>query len=147
MTYGSGSFSGTEFTDTVTLAPGLVITQQSIGVASTSTGFSGVDGILGLVPRLTLVMQSNLMLQHRIGPVDLTSDTLTPQIRATIPTVTDNLFSQGKITANEIAVSFEPTTSTADNNGELTFGGTDSSKFTGSITFAPISECTAPLLD
>lgn len=47
VTYGSGSFSGTEFTDTVTLASGLVITKQSIGVASTSEGFSGVDGILG----------------------------------------------------------------------------------------------------
>jgi len=66
VTYGSGSFSGTEFTDTVTLAPGLVIQHQSIGVASTvstmlwplperrsannpfqSTGFASVDGILG----------------------------------------------------------------------------------------------------
>ncbi|TFK35982.1 aspartic peptidase domain-containing protein, partial [Crucibulum laeve] len=34
VTYGSGSFSGTEFTDTVTIAPGLVIPNQSIGVAS-----------------------------------------------------------------------------------------------------------------
>lgn len=38
---------GTEFTDTVTIASGLVIPKQSIGVASTSTGFSGVDGIIG----------------------------------------------------------------------------------------------------
>jgi len=119
VTYGSGSFSGTEFTDTVTLATGLVITKQSIGVASTSEGFEGVDGILG------------------IGPVDLTLDTLSPDTSATIPTVTDNAFSQGLITADEVGVSFEPTTSTADNNGELTFGGTDSSKFTGAITFAP----------
>lgn len=36
VSYGSGSFSGTEFTDTVTLAPELVITKQSIGVASTA---------------------------------------------------------------------------------------------------------------
>lgn len=34
VSYGSGSFSGDEFTDTVTLAPELVITGQSIGVAS-----------------------------------------------------------------------------------------------------------------
>jgi cathepsin E len=39
--------TGTEFTDQVTLTPGLVIPHQSIGVASTSTGFAGVDGILG----------------------------------------------------------------------------------------------------
>lgn len=32
---------GTEFTDQVTLASGLVIPKQSIGVASTSTGFDG----------------------------------------------------------------------------------------------------------
>ncbi|KAF7795125.1 hypothetical protein EIP86_006272 [Pleurotus ostreatoroseus] len=40
------SFSGTEYLDTVTIGP-LVITNQSIGVASNITGFSGVDGILG----------------------------------------------------------------------------------------------------
>lgn len=64
VTYGSGSFSGksrgpademvrlkgyigTEFTDTVTLGNGLTIKSQSIGVASRSQGFDGVDGILG----------------------------------------------------------------------------------------------------
>ncbi|TCD68311.1 hypothetical protein EIP91_011170 [Steccherinum ochraceum] len=121
VTYGSGDFSGTEFTDTVTLGSGLTIKAQSIGVASRSDGFQGVDGILG------------------IGPVDLTTDTLSPDTRNTIPTVTDNLFSQGAITQNLVAVSFEPTTSETSTNGELTFGGTDSSKFTGSITFAPIT--------
>ena len=41
--------SGTEFIDTVTIAPGLVIPRQSIGVASELVGFegSGFDGILG----------------------------------------------------------------------------------------------------
>jgi len=121
VTYGSGSFSGNEFTDTVTLASGLVITKQSIGVATRSEGFDGVDGIIG------------------IGPVDLTSDTLSPDTTSTIPTVTDNLFSQGTITSNLVAVSFEPTTSESSTNGELTFGGTDSSKFTGSISFAPLT--------
>ncbi|KIM47467.1 hypothetical protein M413DRAFT_439126 [Hebeloma cylindrosporum] len=121
VTYGSGSFSGTEFTDTVTLAPGLVIPKQSIGVASTSTGFAGVDGILG------------------IGPVDLTVGTLSPATNSPIPTVTDNLFANGVITANEIGVSFEPTTTPEVLNGELTWGGTDSSKFTGAITFIPIT--------
>lgn len=42
----------------------------------------------------------------------------------------------GTISAREVSVSFEPTTSLSSVNGELTFGGTDSSKFTGSITFA-----------
>lgn len=56
VSYGSGSFSGTEFTDTVTLASGLVIQNQSIGVASTATGFSDVDGILGCVTATPLNM-------------------------------------------------------------------------------------------
>ncbi|KAL4246323.1 peptidase A1 family protein [Abortiporus biennis] len=47
VTYGSGDFSGTEFTDTVSLGSGLSINSQSIGVASRSDGFDGVDGILG----------------------------------------------------------------------------------------------------
>ena len=77
---------------------------------------------------------------HSIGPVSLTQGTLNPDTNAFIPTVTDNLFSQGVITANEIGISFNPTTSEIAENGELTFGGTDSSKFNGAITFAPISE-------
>ncbi|KAH9057488.1 aspartic peptidase A1 [Lactarius vividus] len=119
VTYGSGSFSGTEFLDTVTIGPGLVIPGQSIGVASTSTGFDGFDGILG------------------IGPVDLTLGTLSPDSNTLIPTVTDNLFSQGTITSDLVSVSFEPTTTTSVKNGELTFGGTDSTKFTGTLTFSP----------
>jgi cathepsin E len=121
VTYGSGSFSGTEFLDQVTITTGLVITNQSIGVASTSTGFAGVDGIIG------------------IGPVDLTLDTLSPDTNSEITTVTGNLFAQGAITADEISVSFEPLTEDDEVNGELTWGGTDSSKFTGSITFTPIT--------
>ncbi|KAF8264556.1 acid protease [Lactarius quietus] len=137
VTYGSGSFSGmflstklsllypyphllgTEYLDTVTLSSALVITNQSIGVASTSRGFSGFDGILG------------------IGPVDLTVGTLSPDTNSFIPTVTDNLFSEGNIPDDLVSVSFEPTTSSSDQNGELTFGGTDSTKFTGSITNVP----------
>jgi len=56
-----------------------------------------------------------------------------------VPTVTDNLFRQGTITSNLVAVSFEPTNSDSITNGELTFGGTDSSKFTGAITFTGIT--------
>ena len=52
------------------------------------------------------------------------------------PSVTDILFAQGAIPSDLVSVSFEPTTTLSDENGELTFGGTDSSKFTGSITFA-----------
>jgi cathepsin E len=117
VSYGSGSFSGTEFIDRVTLTSDLVISAQSIGVASTSEDFEGVDGILG------------------IGPDDLTEDTVSGV--ANVPTVTDNLFTQGSIAERLVSISFEPTTTEEITNGELTFGGTDSTRFTGDITFTP----------
>ena len=49
--------------------------------------------------------------------------------------MTDNLLKQGLISSAVVGVSFEPTTEDTVTNGELTFGGTDSSKFTGSITY------------
>ncbi|KAJ7354289.1 aspartic peptidase A1 [Mycena albidolilacea] len=120
VTYGSGSFSGTEYTDQVTLAPGLVIPKQSIGVASNSSGFAdGTDGILGL------------------GPVDLTAGTLSTG--EPIPTVTDNLFSQGTITGDLFAIYFQPTTTDEDANGSIAFGGIDSTKFTGEIAYTPVT--------
>ncbi|KAJ7201370.1 family A1 protease [Mycena pura] len=111
-----------EWRDTVTLAPDLIIEDQSIGVASKSTGFDGVDLTLG-----------TLALDFLGIPVPLS--------KTAIPTVTDNLFSQKTITENVISVSFEPPTSTAESetNGEITFGGTDKSKYTGEITYTPIT--------
>jgi len=121
VSYGSGSFSGKEYTDTVSLGPRLKIIKQSIGVANKSTGFDGVDGIVG------------------IGPVDLTSGTLSPSSSELVPTVTDNLHSQGTIPADIVSVSFEPTTTSDNTNGVLTFGGVDESKFIGPIFFTPIT--------
>ncbi|KAG6837331.1 hypothetical protein H0H93_011426 [Arthromyces matolae] len=104
VTYGSGSFSGNEFTDTVTITPSLVLPAQSIGVASRSSGFEGTDGIIG------------------IGPVDLTLGTLSPATNTLIPTVTDNAFSLGLITSDLLGISFQP--STSDEPGEITWGVT-----------------------
>lgn len=53
--------------------------------------------------------------------------------------MTDNLLSQGTIETEVLAVSFEPATSESDTNGELTFGGTDASKYTGSIAYVYVS--------
>lgn len=50
------------------------------------------------------------------------SATLTNEPSATIPTVTDNLFSQHVIVADEVAISFQPTNQTLVTNGELTWG-------------------------
>jgi hypothetical protein len=119
VSYGSGSFSGEEYTDQVALSSSLIIKSQSIGVASTSQGFSGVDGILG------------------IGPVDLTDGTIggtTP-----VPTITDNLFKQGTISTESIGIFYQPSTSASALNGELTFGGVDSSKITSDVNYVPIT--------
>ncbi|KDR68915.1 hypothetical protein GALMADRAFT_77916 [Galerina marginata CBS 339.88] len=115
--YGTRSFSGTEFIDQVSLGTGLTIKQQSIGVASTSQGFAGVDGVLG------------------VGPTCLTVGTLSPSSDCCTNTVTDNLFAQGTISANEVSISMQPSSTLNVSNGEITWGGIDASKFTGAITF------------
>jgi cathepsin E len=75
------------------------------------------------------------MLFCSLGPKILTLGTLSPDNTSVIPTVTDNLYDQGKIKQNLVAVSFEPTTYEPVTNGELTFGGTDTNKYTGDITY------------
>jgi cathepsin E len=79
------------------------------------------------------------MVLHRIGPVDLTlgmktyisygfhslilsPDTLVNKPNTSIPTVTDNLYSHRTIAADQIGISFQPTTQPSVMNGELTWG-------------------------
>ena len=93
----------------------LVIENQGVGGASRSSGFSGYDGILG------------------IGPIDLTDGTTSSG--GEIPTVVNTAFAAGSIDANLIGISFEPTTSLSVTNGELTFGGVDTSKYTGTLAY------------
>ncbi|KAG2109292.1 acid protease [Suillus discolor] len=118
VSYGSGSFSGEEYTDTVHLSAGLVIDEQSIGVASSSQGFQGVDGILG------------------VGPTDLTENTVSNV--DVVPTVTDNLYSQGVIGTRALGIYFVPAAA-SDSVGELTFGGHDSLKITSSVTYVSLT--------
>ncbi|KAI9430550.1 acid protease [Lactarius indigo] len=121
INHGSTSFSGTEYMDQVTLSPSLVINSQRIGVASTTKGFKDVDGVLG------------------IGPVDLTKGTVKDD-NTPVPTITDNLFNQGTISTESIGIFFQPSTSSDPvSNGELTFGGVDSSKITGDVNYVPIT--------
>ena len=118
MSYGSGNFSGKEWTDTVTLAPGLVIEGQSIGVASSASGFSGFDGILG------------------VGPIDLTYGTVSNT--DTVPTVSDNLLSQGKISEEVLGIYYVPA-SEKSSGGALTFGGIDNSVITSSVHYVSLT--------
>ncbi|KAM5545333.1 hypothetical protein V8D89_000946 [Ganoderma adspersum] len=118
VSYGSGSFSGEQYTDTLTLGD-LTITNQGISVASQSSGFQGVDGILG------------------VGPSGLTSGTVSDG--QLVPTVTDNAYEQGLITAEVLGISFSPASSGSDVTGTLNLGGADSSKYTGDINFLTIT--------
>ncbi|KAG9312009.1 acid protease [Chiua virens] len=119
VSYGSGSWSGEEWLDTVTLSPQLVIDQQSIGVASQSSGFNGVDGILG------------------IGPTDLTKKTVADTDE--VPTVVDNLYSQNEIWVKMLGVYFVPI-SEPDNNGELMFGGYNPFVTTSFVNYVPLTK-------
>ncbi|EGX95819.1 cathepsin E, putative [Cordyceps militaris CM01] len=118
VSYGSGQFSGKEYVDKVSFG-GLTVASQSIGSATSSSGFSGVDGIFGL------------------GPVDLTQNTVSNA--NTVPTFLDNLYAQGSIASEVLGVYFSPESGadTSDNNGELTLGGTDSAKYSGALTYVP----------
>ncbi|KAI0333918.1 acid protease [Cubamyces sp. BRFM 1775] len=123
--YGAGEYmSGVEFTDRVQLggpSQGLIIMGQSFGVASEWSGFEGVDGVLGL------------------GPAVLTIGTLSPDSTASIPTVTDGLFSRGYIGANVFSVYFQPSSTGDPITGQLTFGGTGMYGAVGPVNYAPIT--------
>jgi saccharopepsin len=76
---------------------------------------------------------------HSVGPADLTAGTVSGDSE-TVPTVTDNLYSQGTISSYTLGVYFEPATTVSDDlTGELTFGGVDSSKTTGKVNYVPIT--------
>jgi len=51
----------------------------------------------------------------------------------------DNLYSQGSISTEVLGVYFKPESGadTNDANGELTLGGTDTTKYTGALTYFP----------
>jgi len=106
--------------DTVTLNSDLVIKNQSIGVDGSLSGSGledGVDGLLGL------------------GPVDLTQESVSNAYE--VPTVMNNLYAQGAISSEVLGVFFSPTSD--GTTGELTFGGYDASKTTGSVNYVPIT--------
>ncbi|KAJ8495267.1 hypothetical protein ONZ51_g1815 [Trametes cubensis] len=122
LEYGNGAMMvGPEFADRIMLGeePGLEVLGQFIGIAASSSGFDNVGGVLGL------------------GPTALTVGTLSPDTTAMIPTVTDNLFAQAVIPSEVVSISFAPTLSNP--NGELTFGGIDSTKFIGELVASPIT--------
>ncbi|KAF8317081.1 acid protease [Clavulina sp. PMI_390] len=100
---------------------GLIVPNQSFGVASKTSGFANVDGILGL------------------GPVDLTSGTVSNA--STVPTFMENLHREGAISINSLGVYFTPLhgSDTEEVNGELSLGGPHSSRYTGKLSYFPVT--------
>ncbi|KAG2064030.1 acid protease [Suillus decipiens] len=119
--YASGFFSGTEWLDHVTVGHGLTVIRQSISVADDETAdLENYNGIIG------------------IGPVALTVGTLQDLPKEPIPTVTDSLVGQGTISENVLGIFFEPYTNPpSEITGQITFGGTDPTKYNGNIEYAP----------
>lgn len=64
-----------------------------------------------------------------------TIGTLLLEPTTTIPTVTDTASTLGLITTKEVGIFFAPTNTNPNTNGEITFGGLDASKYTGSINY------------
>lgn len=120
ISYGSGNMTGKQYTDRVSLATGLTVEHQSIGVVNDSNFGNDDDGIIGL------------------GPVGLTVGTLSDKEQS-VPTVQDNLYNDGTIDDNVIGISFAPTSIQNDNNGQITFGGVDDTKFIGPLDYVDIT--------
>ena len=60
--------------------------------------------------------------------------TLYPDMHTEMSTVVDNMCAQGYTEQRAIGIYFEPTHSANGNNGQLSFGGADQSKYVGELT-------------
>ena len=138
VTYGSGGFSGDEYNDLASLNG--VDFNQSIGVAKKTDGFqsTGADGILGL------------------GPTGLTTGTLSPDTQESIPTVTDNLYSQSNIDSPIITITGTTITFGSATSAQVTYGSITTSSpantfwgFDASISYgaASLQPASAGIID
>ncbi|XP_072494525.1 gastricsin-like [Notamacropus eugenii] len=113
--YGSGSLTGVFGYDTVTIQD-ISITKQEFGLSETEPGtdfeYSNFDGILGLAY---------------------------PAISAGGATTVMQGFLQEDL-LNEAVFAFYLSGYNSDNGGEVTFGGVDTSLYTGDINWTPVTE-------
>lgn len=121
---GSGvTMNGPLYLDGINLGGLTIPSDQGLVGATTATGFPGdVDGIIGL------------------GPTIGTVGTVANNPNIVVRTPVDTAQNQGIIASQTLGVYFQPITSTSSdqtNNGVITFGGVDATKFTGAITYAP----------
>ncbi|KAG6826850.1 hypothetical protein H0H92_014165 [Tricholoma furcatifolium] len=136
--YGGGILEGWEYLDQVTIAENLVLTNQSIGVANSSTvgSFDGLDGVLGFGPTDLTLSVSFFPPKSWNNRANDKVDSLYPDSNSTVPTVLDTAFDEGLIPAKIFGIFFQPTTQmNLTNGGEITWGGFDESKFAGDLVF------------
>ena len=115
VTYGSGMVEGNNYIDDLTVA-GLTATGQGIVSLTTAEGFSGQpsDSLLGM--GFSTIAQSGF------------------------PTFFENLIAQNQVTTPEFSFYLGRSQSNTQSQSELTLGGRDSSKFTGTFTQVPVTE-------
>jgi hypothetical protein len=107
-----GQYEGELYTDRLTLSPELVANNQGVGSVSVILKpyhAPSLNGTLGL------------------GLSGLA-----------FPAVPNTLAAQGKIPSARFALYFQPETQTSAASGTLSFGDTDSSKYTGSLQYVPL---------
>ncbi|RPD60618.1 acid protease [Lentinus tigrinus ALCF2SS1-7] len=141
--YGSGFYVGVEFNETVTLAEGLSLSDQSISASIFSNGFNnGPNGVGDLLSGES-ESQGRIDGILGVGPQDLTCGSFFPDRTKCVPTVTDTAYASGLLSNYMISFSFRPsaTLDTIDNkHGELTFGGVDVTKYKGKLDFVPLTK-------
>jgi hypothetical protein len=105
-------------------------------VAAFAHGWSA-DGILGYAAWDPGHNPPPYDLARRIGPPGLTAGTANAEY--IVPTVTNNLYKQGKIAIAAVGIAFAPTTSESVTNGVLTFGGADATLYVGNLSYTPLT--------
>lgn len=120
INYQSAQMQGYLYYDKVSLSSTITVPSQAIGVASSQRGFDGTDGVLGL------------------GPKRLSRGTTSQGTSVELPTITDNLWQKKVITDNVVSLSFAPANQVGTINGQITFGGVDSTRYNSKLTYAPL---------
>ena len=78
-----------------------------------------------------------LTMLSSIGPSGLSIDTVSNAY--IIPTLFNNAYDQGQMTANVFGFTFAPASQVSTPNGLITFGGADPSQFTGDVYFTYVA--------
>lgn len=115
ITYGSGSISGEQYSDTVTVA-GLTVPSQTFIAVTNATGFAtgGFDGLMGM--GFSTIAQTGA------------------------PTFFENLIAQGAVAQQLFSFYLGRGKSGTQTASELVLGGRDASKYTGASTAVPVTK-------